>query len=126
MRGMSDSTSNFHRESIDKENSLARYEGLLATIWEQILPTLGNISVITIVKRAITLTQNEHPIIGYLDVTPDGLAFQRLREQLTRIDNASLLAAFQALIANLIDLLQTLTGNILRQKILEIVEQEEK
>jgi hypothetical protein len=126
MRGMSDSKSNFHRESIDKEKSLTRYERLLATIWEQILPTLGTISVITIVKRAITLTQTEYPIISCLDVTPEGLSFQRLREQLTEIDNGLLLAAFQALIANLIDLLQTLTGNILKQKILEIIEHEEK
>jgi hypothetical protein len=76
----------------------------------------------TIVKRAITLTQSQHPDIANLEVTSEGLKFERLREHLAQSETSSLLAAFQALISNLIDLLKTLTGDILMQQLLEIIE----
>jgi hypothetical protein len=119
---MSDSKSNLDSGSIDKEKLLVKYQTLLLTVWDCILPTLGRVSTMTIVKRAITLTQSQHPDIANLEVTSEGLKFERLREHLAQSETSSLLAAFQALIANLIDLLKTLTGDILMQQLLEIIE----
>jgi hypothetical protein len=119
---MSDSKSNLDSGSIDKEKLLVKYQTLLLTVWDCILPTLGRVSTMTIVKRAITLTQSQHPDIANLEVTSEGLKFERLREHLAQSETSSLLAAFQALISNLIDLLKTLTGDILMQQLLEIIE----
>lgn len=57
-----------------QEELLDVYEDLLATIWNRIQPTLGRITVMTIMQRALTLAREKYPLLDHLQVTPVGLA----------------------------------------------------
>ena len=100
---------------------LVIYEDLLQTIWNRLVPTLGRVSVAAILDRSIATTAENHPFMGALGVTREGLSFQALREQLTPPggpEQVAIRGAMKDLVANLIDLLATLTGDILVRQLL--------
>jgi hypothetical protein len=55
-----------------REEVLETYEDLLSTIWNRIVPTLGQVTVLAIIKRSLALTEQHHPIISALVVTGEG------------------------------------------------------
>jgi len=49
-----------------KEEVLEIYEDLLQTIWNRILPTLGRVTVMAIMERALALTKETYPLMSHL------------------------------------------------------------
>lgn len=105
-----------------KEEVLEIYEDLFKTIWNRILPTLGRVTVIAIVERALVLTREKYPSLAHLEVTPEGLSFEILRKRLPEEERMNLREALKELIANLIDILAMLTGDILVRQLLREIE----
>ena len=105
-----------------KEEVLEIYEDLLKTIWDRILPTLGRVTVMAIMERALVLTKEQYPLIGHLDATPEGVSFEVLRQRLGEEERLLLREALKELIANLIDILAMLTGDILVRQLLKEIE----
>lgn len=105
-----------------KEEVIETYDDLIKTIWNRILPTLGRVTVIAIMERALALTRENHPLIGQLTVAQDGISFLVLREQLQDEDREMIREALKELITNLIDILAMLTGDILVKQLLQEIE----
>ena len=105
-----------------KEEVLEIYEDLLKTIWDRILPTLGRVTVIAIVERALVLTKERYPSIAHLEVTSNGVSFEVLPQRLGEEERMLLREALKELIANPIDILAMLTGDILVRQLLKEIE----
>jgi hypothetical protein len=105
-----------------KEEVLEIYEELLQTVWDRILPTLGRVTVMAIMERAIILTKEGFPIIGRLKVSPDGLLFDELRVSVSESELAVIREALRELVADLIDILAMLTGDILVQQLIKEID----
>jgi hypothetical protein len=105
-----------------KEEVLEIYEDLLQTVWDRILPTLGRVTVMAIMERAVVLTKESYPVVDCLKVSPDGLQFDNLRECLSESDLATIREALRELVADLIDILAMLTGDILVQQLIKEID----
>lgn len=105
-----------------QDEVMAIYEDLLRTIWERIVPTLGRVTVSAILDRSISTTAERYPFLKHLAVTRDGFSFQSLREHIGDREQQALREAMKELVANLIDLLAVLTGDILVRHLLSEVE----
>ena len=105
-----------------QDEVISIYEDLLQTIWNRLVPTLGRVTVSAILDRSIAATVERYPFMQALGVTREGLSFAPLREQLGERDQASVREAMKELVANLIDLLAVLTGDILVRHLLREVE----
>ncbi len=105
-----------------KEEVLDIYNDLLRTIWNRILPTLGRVTVMAIMERALALTQETYQIIGYLQVTSEGVSFRSLSQNIKEEETHVLREGLKELIANLIDILAMLTGDILVKQLLQEIE----
>lgn len=105
-----------------KEEVIETYDDLIKTIWNRILPTLGRVTVIAIMERALALTRENYPLIGQLTVGQDGISFLVLRERLQDEDREMIREALKELITNLIDILAMLTGDILVKQLLQEIE----
>ncbi len=105
-----------------KEEVLEIYNDLLGTIWDRILPTLGRVTVMAIMERALVLTQERYSVIGYLQVTSEGVSFRGLSRNMSEEDNHVIRDGLKELIANLIDILAMLTGDILVRQLLQEIE----
>ncbi len=105
-----------------QDEMLEVYENLLQTIWNRIVPTLGRVTVAAIMERTLALTRETYPVISHLRVTPDGIAFDQLREQVEDEERESLRSALKELVADLIDILAMLTGDILVRHLLKEIE----
>ncbi len=107
------------------EEVLAIYEDLLQTIWNRLVPTLGRVTVAAILDRSVAATAEHHPFVKTLRVTREGLEFQGLRDHLMPPggpEQVEIRGAMKELVASLIDLLATLTGDILVRQLLKDVE----
>lgn len=105
-----------------KASVLEIYADLLSTVWAKIMPTLGTVTVVTIVQRAISRTAKNHEVLGSLTVTDAGISFEKLREHIGENQRDELKNAFKELIANLFDILAKLTGNIIVQQLIKEVD----
>ena len=107
-----------------KEEVLEIYEDLLSTLWNRILPTLGRVTVAAIMERALAMTEETYPALGRLQVTNDGVAFDQLRVRvgMGEEERGMLRDALKELVANLIDILAMLTGDILVRKLMIEIE----
>ena len=105
-----------------KEEVLEIYNDLLRTIWDRILPTLGRVTVMAIMERALVLTQEQYSVVGYLQVTSEGVSFRGLSRNMSEEDNQVIRDGLKELIANLIDILAMLTGDILVRQLLQEIE----
>jgi hypothetical protein len=105
-----------------KEEVLDIYNDLLRTIWNRILPTLGRVTVMAIMERSLALTEETYPIIGYLKVTSEGISFRILSQNVQDTDNQNIREGLKELVANLIDILAMLTGDILVKQLLQEIE----
>ena len=105
-----------------KSGVLEIYEDLLRTVWAKIVPTLGTVTVVTIMKRAAGRTAAHHPVLNDLSVTDTGFVFTEIRARLNGEDKEELKNSFKELVANVFDILAKLTGNILVQQLMKEVE----
>jgi len=105
-----------------QEEVLETYEDILSTIWNRIVPTLGQVTVLAIIKRSLALTEQHHPIISALVVTGEGVSFDALHQRLDEDERDAMGQALKELIANLIDILAMLTGDVLVRQLLQQVE----
>ncbi|MBC8457546.1 MAG: hypothetical protein H8D67_06060 [Deltaproteobacteria bacterium] len=98
------------------------FEDILKTIWERIAPTLGVITVVTILQRAAYRTAQEFPIIKHLSFTEEGIDFTELKSRAMEEDKELIKEIFREFIGNLFDILAKLTGNVLVGDLMKIVE----
>lgn len=117
------------QERVDQAKTIARkeevleiYEDLLKTIWDRIMPTLGRVTVSAIMERALVLTAEKYPLIHHLEVRAEGVSFDVLRQRLGEEEKLALRDALKELVANLIDILAMLTGDILVRQLLKEIE----
>jgi len=110
------------KETNLSEEVISIYEDLLGTIWQRILPTIGQVATTTIIERALALTVKDHPLLKHLQITEKGLSFERLRQNISEGDADALQEALKELVAHLFDILTMLTGNILLQHLEEELE----
>jgi hypothetical protein len=106
-----------------RENSVDVYEDLFDTIWGNIIPSLGAITAATIVERAIRRTAAEHEMVGLLVVSQEGINFGQLKRIAGEKDQAALREGFRLLVGNLFDILAKLTGNVLVNELVKVVEE---
>jgi len=105
-----------------KEEVVDIYDDLMETIWSKITPTLGVVTVRTIMERAIFKTSQKHSIITAVKVTGEGVDFSELKSRVGERERAQLRDAFKEFVANLFDILAKLTGNVLVNQLLKEVE----
>lgn len=105
-----------------KEELLDIYEELLMTIWNRIFPTLGRVTVVAILERALLITANKYPQLHHLKVRNEGLDFSELREHADQSARELLREAFVELVSSLVDILAMLTGDILVQQLVREIE----
>lgn len=105
-----------------KEEVLEIYEDLLRTIWNRILPTLGRVTMMAIMERALALTNEHYPLLENLQVTSEGVSFDTLRQRMGEEQRTAIREALKELIANLIDILAMLTGDILVRQLMQEIE----
>jgi hypothetical protein len=105
-----------------QEEMLDVYNDLLAAIWNRILPTLGRITVVTIMERALTLARDKYPLLDHLQVTSEGLLLDRLRQRCDAEDGDTVREALREVVTMLIDILGMLTGDILVRQLMEEIE----
>jgi hypothetical protein len=105
-----------------QEEVMVIYEDLLRTIWDRIVPTLGRVTVGAILERSIANTAERYAFVKHLAVTREGLSFEALRQQIGNQEQRALRDAMKELVANLIDLLAVLTGDIIVRHLLREVE----
>src|SRR3990172_13074949 len=73
-----------------KSGVIEIYEDLLRTVWAKIVPTLGTVTVETIMQRAISRTAARHPILNNLSVTDKGFDFSEIKAKLNGEDKEEL------------------------------------
>jgi hypothetical protein len=105
-----------------QDEVMAIYEDLLRTIWERLVPTLGRVTVNAILDRSIATTAERYHFVKHLVVTREGLSFDALRKNIGDQEQRSIRDAMKELVANLIDLLAVLTGDIIVRHLLKEVE----
>ena len=100
--------------SARKQEILTIYAELLDGIWQRIIPTLGRMTVVAIVERALRVSARQHRILLHVVVTRDnGIDLGPVREHTLVIPRDELHGAFKDLIVNIVDLLVMLTGDLL-------------
>ncbi|MDP1809444.1 MAG: hypothetical protein Q8L35_07915 [Actinomycetota bacterium] len=105
-----------------KSSVIEIYEDLIRTVWAKIVPTLGTVTVATIMQRAISRTAARHPVLNDLTVNDAGFVFTQIKAKLNSEDKDELKDSFKELVANVFDILAKLTGNILVQQLMKEVE----
>lgn len=105
-----------------KSSVIEIYEDLIRTVWAKIVPTLGTVTVVTIMQRAISRTSANHAVLNNLTVNDTGFDFSQIKAKLNGEDKEELKNSFKELVANVFDILAKLTGNILVQQLMKEVE----
>jgi len=105
-----------------KEEIVDMYEDLFQSIWDRIMPTLGLVTMATIMERAIYRARQRFEALEYLEVTDEGLDFSELRKRVSEKDKGILKEGFKELMAKLFDILAKLTGNVLVSQLEKLVE----
>ncbi len=103
-------------------NVLEIYEDLLQTIWDRIQPTLGRVTVRAIMERTLVLTRERYPLVAHLQVSSEGLIFDALRQNGNVEEQDLVREALDDVVANLIDILSMLTGDILVRQLMQEIE----
>ena len=100
-----------------KDEVLKLFEDLLMTIWKRLMPILGKMTVTMIFKRSLDMTLDKFSIIKNLKIHDEGLVFQEQSNDISDKDFKELKNSLKEYIANLIDILATLTGNVIVNKL---------
>ncbi|AOW99316.1 MULTISPECIES: hypothetical protein [Moorena] len=105
-----------------KEEVIDIYEDLLTTIWDRIMPTLGRVTVVSIMERSLALTAEKYPLIGYIESSAEGVSFEVFRKKVSPEQRLLIREALKELVTTLIDILAILTGDILVRQLLKEIE----
>lgn len=97
------------------------YADLLNNIWRRVLPVMGKRTVVAIMKRALALTEPQNPFIRHLRVTGEGFSFEGLYNRASGEKTETIRAAFRDFTANVIEIITILTGDILTQRLKEMI-----
>lgn len=104
-----------------KDEIVDTYEDLLRAIWNRIVITLGVVTVVTIMERAIHMTSAQYPTFQSLKVTDEGIAFKDFKAQAGEENKEIIKGGFKELIANLFNILAKLTGTVLVDRLIKEV-----
>jgi hypothetical protein len=108
-----------------KEKALETCQDLFSLIWRRLQPTLGSLTVVAMMQRAVGLTKEYYPLVEYVQVTGDGVNLDVLRQHTEVAEMDRVREALQQLLVHLFEILVTLTGDILvRQLLLEVERRE--
>lgn len=99
------------------------YDNLLQTVWDRIVPTLGRVTTIAIMERAIVLAREHHAILGKLQICANSVLLERLKESIEESEPDIVRVALKELVAEFIDILAMLTGDILVKQVIREIEQ---
>ncbi|NEO78977.1 hypothetical protein [Moorena sp. SIO4G3] len=105
-----------------KEEVIDIYEDLLTTIWNRIMPTLGRVTVVSIMERSLALTAEKYPLISYIESSAEGVSFEVFRQKVPPEQRLLIREALKELVTTLIDILAILTGDILVRQLLKEIE----
>ncbi|WP_424097638.1 hypothetical protein [Moorena producens] len=105
-----------------KEEVIDIYEDLLTTIWDRIMPTLGRVTVVSIMERSLALTAEKYPLISYIESSAEGVSFEVFRQKVSPEQRLLIREALKELVTTLIDILAILTGDILVRQLLKEIE----
>jgi hypothetical protein len=105
-----------------QDDLLDIYEALLTTIWNRIIPTLGRVTVVAIVERALVVTTRRYPQIRYLRLLGHGIDFSALRQHADETSHEALHESLRELVTNLVYILAMLTGDILVRQLIKDLE----
>lgn len=105
-----------------KEEVLDIYQGLMQTVWERIFPILGRVTLIAIMERAVVITKKECPFVRKLRIGPQGPVFDGLHEVAADAEISDIRQAMRELVANVIDILAMLTGDLLVKQLVRDIE----
>lgn len=100
-------------EGADKAEIVDAFEDALSTIWARLAPTLGVITVRTILRRALHMAKERHPPLAHVAVTERGLSFSGLRAHLRDLPRSALVEGLRELVNSLFDILAHLSGSVL-------------
>ena len=103
-------------ESVDEV--IAFFEDILKVVWERVAPTLGQKVTMMIIRRALSITSKEHAFMEAVKITPDGISIKELHED----DRGRLYRALKDFVANIIEILAVLTGEILIEQVEKVIE----
>jgi len=120
---MDEATKKLHEVNAEgKKGVVEIYEDLLMTIWFKIVPTLGVVTVVTILKKAVAKTAVNHPFLQDIEINETGISLSKIKAKLSEEDKEQLKVGFRELVVSLFDILAKLTGNILVQQLMKEVE----
>jgi hypothetical protein len=103
---------------VKKEEILKVYEDLVMNIWNRLVPTLGNFTVKAVMKRSLNMSRENYELLSFLEVK-EGICFTCLTDHLKNNDYEDTKEALKEFITNLIDILATLTGNVIVTEIIQ-------
>lgn len=114
-------------QSLPAEDLPGFYEMLLQTIWGRILPILGQVTVLAILERAITLTAREHQEIRLVRIVNQQFDFSELHQEQERSATPPMqrCQAYHTLVAHLVRILTVLTGDVIIRQLLKALERQE-
>jgi hypothetical protein len=111
-------------DSRAKQVTLDLYEDLLQTIWSKTCRTLGPPTVQILLHQAIAKTLTQYGWLEFLQVDRQaGLVLNDVREQLEQIDGISLKEGLQALISSLLSTMTSLTGSIVTNLLIGMIDE---
>lgn len=105
--------------SARKQEILTIYTELLTGIWQRMVPTLGRMTVVAMVERAQRVAMRSHPILHHIVVTREGIDLAPVREYTPVISRDELHYAFKDFTVNIVDVLVTLTGDVLVRQVVD-------
>lgn len=106
-----------------KAEVLLIYEDLFQTVWNRILPTLGRVTTMAIMERAIVLAKEHYPLVGMLEVGANGVLMEGMKKSIEESEPDIVRNALKQLVAEFIDILAMLTGDILVKQVIKEIEE---
>ncbi|MBU0493232.1 MAG: response regulator [Chloroflexi bacterium] len=99
---------------------LRLYQGYLQTVWDRIVPVVGDRTAQAVFSRAVQIcTKEGAPLLAGVVVTESGISLESLRGQVNLDQSDELRRQLQALLAQIFDILGLLAGNILTDPLIE-------
>ncbi|MHA1401720.1 MAG: hypothetical protein ACTSQE_15320 [Candidatus Heimdallarchaeaceae archaeon] len=101
-----------------KEEVFEVYDDLFKNIWNILVHTLGSFISKTIMKRAVAITIERYGFISKLEID-GGVNLSKLKSTIDEEEYEHVKEAFKELIINLVNVLASLTGEIMVREILK-------
>ena len=106
-----------------KDEVLNVYQDVLESVWNSMAPILGDTASVAIISQTIEKTKPSFSLLGHIQVTAHGISIEQLRRSVSNEEPGTLRLGLKELIANLINILVLLTGDIVVKELFKGVEQ---